>query len=76
MAEQRLLYRVPEAAEVLGLSRAKVNQLISRGDLGSIKIDGARRIPSEALHRFVDDRRPSAVAGTEVSQGVANGRAA
>jgi excisionase family DNA binding protein len=57
MASERLLYRVPEAAESLGLSRAKVNQLIAKGDLASIKIDGARRIPSDDLRGFVDRLR-------------------
>jgi excisionase family DNA binding protein len=49
----RLLYRVPEAAEVLGLSRAKVYKLINSGALRSVRIDGSRRIKSDDLTAFV-----------------------
>ncbi len=49
----RLLYRVTEAAEVLGLSRAKVYELISSGALRSVRIDGARRIKVDDLNAFV-----------------------
>lgn len=49
----RLLYRVTEAAEVLGLSRAKVYELISSGALRSVRIDGARRIKADDLAAFV-----------------------
>jgi excisionase family DNA binding protein len=49
----RLLYRIPEAAEVLSISRAKVYELISSGALRSVRIDGARRIKAEDLAAFV-----------------------
>jgi excisionase family DNA binding protein len=49
----RLLYRVPEAAEVLGLSRAKVYELINSGALRSVRIDGSRRIKADDLTAFV-----------------------
>jgi excisionase family DNA binding protein len=49
----RLLYRVGEAAEVLGLSRAKVYELIGSGALRSVRIDGARRIKADDLAAFV-----------------------
>jgi len=38
----RLLYRVSEAALALGLSRAKVYELINSGALQAVRIDGAR----------------------------------
>ncbi len=49
----RLLYRVTETAEVLGLSRAKVYELINSGALRSVRIDGARRIRADDLSAFV-----------------------
>jgi len=49
----KLLYRVPEVAEYLSLSRAKVYQLIRAGRLPSVRIDGARRIRGEDLRRYV-----------------------
>jgi excisionase family DNA binding protein len=49
----KLLYRVPEAAEHLSLSRAKVYELIRAGTLVSVRIDGSRRIRGEDLRRYV-----------------------
>ena len=49
----RLLYRVSEVALALGLSRAKVYELISSGALRSVRIDGARRIKAADLEAFV-----------------------
>jgi len=50
----RLLYRVTEVAEALGLSRAKVYELLTSGALRSVRIDGARRIRSADLEAFVE----------------------
>ena len=49
----RLLYRVSEAALALGLSRAKVYELINSGALQSVRIDGSRRIRAADLEAFV-----------------------
>jgi excisionase family DNA binding protein len=49
----RLLYRVGEVALALGISRAKVYELISSGALRSVRIDGARRIKAADLEAFV-----------------------
>jgi excisionase family DNA binding protein len=49
----RLLDRVSEVASALGLSRAKVYELISSGALHSVRIDGARRIKAADLEAFV-----------------------
>ncbi|MFK4083663.1 helix-turn-helix domain-containing protein [Kribbella sp. NPDC020789] len=51
----KLLYRVPEAADALGVSRAKVYQLIQSGALRSVKIDSSRLIRSADLMEFVAD---------------------
>jgi excisionase family DNA binding protein len=51
------LYKVPEAAQALGLSRAKVYELVASGAIGSVKIDASRRIPAQDLHRFVERLR-------------------
>jgi excisionase family DNA binding protein len=37
--EDRLLYRVPEVAVFLNISRSKVYELLGSGDLPSVKID-------------------------------------
>ena len=49
----RLLLRVPEAAEVLGLGRTTVCRLIRQGRLRVVKIDGCTRISREELQAFV-----------------------
>ena len=52
-ATPKLLLRVPEAAEALALSRAKVYQMLASGQLKSVKIGAATRIPIGALQRLV-----------------------
>jgi excisionase family DNA binding protein len=48
----KLLYRPKEAAEALGMSRTAIFRLIKTGQLRSIKFDGYRLIPYEALREF------------------------
>jgi excisionase family DNA binding protein len=55
MQETKLLYRVTEVAAALGLSRAKVYQLIQSGELRSVKIDSSRLVRSSDLLAFVAD---------------------
>lgn len=47
------LLTIPEAVQFLGLSRAKVYQLMDEGELVYAKIGKARRIPRNALIDFV-----------------------
>lgn len=49
----KLLYRVEEAAELLGLGRSKTYELISRGEIGSVRVDGAIRVPQTAIEDFI-----------------------
>lgn len=55
MQDMKLLYRVPEVADALGVSRAKIYQLIQSGTLKSVKIDSSRLIRSADLLEFVAD---------------------
>jgi excisionase family DNA binding protein len=50
---ERLLYRPKEAAAAIGLSPAKIYQLMASGEVPSVKIGKSRRIPVEALHAWV-----------------------
>jgi excisionase family DNA binding protein len=50
----RLLLTVPEAAEVLGISRSKLYELIKASAIASLRIDGSRRVPYRALTSYVD----------------------
>jgi excisionase family DNA binding protein len=59
-APERLGYSVPEAAEVLGVSRALVYQLLRTGELRSLKLGRRRIIPRDALGELLG-RPPSPV---------------
>lgn len=48
------LLTVKEAAAQLKLSRPSVYRLMKRGELKSVKLGGARRIPQRELERLVD----------------------
>jgi len=50
-----LLVRVPEAAGMARMSTSKFYELINRGVIPSICIDGMLRIPVAALERFVNE---------------------
>lgn len=56
----RLLLTVEESAERLGISRTYVYELLARGDVESVKIGRARRVPAEALDDYVDRLRAQA----------------
>jgi len=49
----RLLYSVREAADLLSIGRVKLYELIAAGRIESVRLDGSRRIPREALEEFV-----------------------
>ena len=51
---ERLLLRVPEAAEALGVSKSQGFKLVWSGELPSVRIGKAVRVPAAALQEFVD----------------------
>jgi excisionase family DNA binding protein len=51
-----LLINVEEAARMLGLGRSTVYELIASGEMPSVTIGAARRIPLAALKAWVDER--------------------
>jgi excisionase family DNA binding protein len=53
----KLLLTPTEAAELLGLGRSTVYELLAAGDLESVQIGRARRIPGAALVAYVDKLR-------------------
>ena len=50
---ERLLLRPEEGAEALGLSRARLYELMADGELKSIKVGRCRRIPLAELESWV-----------------------
>jgi excisionase family DNA binding protein len=57
----KLLLTPEEAAEVLGISRSKLYELLRRGDLPSVRIDGSRRVATSVLRAYVDSLLPQAL---------------
>jgi excisionase family DNA binding protein len=51
--DELVLLRVPEVAMILGISRSKVYELISSGELPSITIGGCRRVPVAMLREWL-----------------------
>ena len=61
----KLLYRVEESGDLLGLKRSKMYELIARGEIRAVKIDGATRIPAGELRAFaerLEDGQPQTAA--------------
>ena len=48
-----LLYRIPEVATRLALSRSSVYREIEAGNLNIVRIGGSLRVTSDELSRFV-----------------------
>ena len=49
--------RVNDAARMIGIGRTKLYELISSGELETIKIGKATRITTASLHRVVERHR-------------------
>jgi excisionase family DNA binding protein len=49
----KLLLTTAEAAEALGLCRSAVYELLLVGEIASVKIGRARRVPVKALEDFI-----------------------
>ena len=52
LAPPRLAYRVAEAAATLGVCKAHIYNLITRGELRAVKIGNSTRIPASELLRL------------------------
>ena len=60
MIMERMLFTVRETAEMLGVSRNRVYELINSEQLASIKLGRSRRISIASIRRFVDQGIPTA----------------
>ena len=63
------LLRVEEAARYLSLGRSKTYQLVAAGELPAIRIGKSVRVPTSALHDWVQRR----AAGSAPREVVASG---
>ena len=50
----RLVYEVPEAGAILGLSRNAAYEAAKRGDIPTIRIGKLLRVPVRALERMLE----------------------
>ncbi|HKS69072.1 MAG TPA: helix-turn-helix domain-containing protein [Ktedonobacterales bacterium] len=53
---QRLLLRPEEVAAILGLGRSTIYELLRAGELPTVHIGRATRIPARDLHRWIEQR--------------------
>ena len=56
----RLLLTPEDAAELLGVGRTKLYELLRVGAIESVRIGRARRVPASALHDYVTRLREDA----------------
>lgn len=54
-APQRLLLRIPEVAETLGIGRTKIYEMIATGELPTVRFGRAIRISVSTLQRWVEE---------------------
>lgn len=52
----KLLYRPTEAADAIGVSRARAYELIANGTLPSIRIGSSIRVPVAALRAWIEQQ--------------------
>jgi excisionase family DNA binding protein len=57
---ERLLYRVNEAAEILGMSKSKAYEMIAGGELPYIRVRDSIRIPRADLELWIEQRKEDA----------------
>lgn len=62
----KLLLTADEAAEIVGIGRTKVYELLRLGHIESVRIGRCRRIPLRAVHDYVD-RLSDEASGYEVA---------
>jgi excisionase family DNA binding protein len=55
MQNERIVYSIPEVAEILGLSRSSVYRLVNEGKLEALAVRSLLRVRPSALDRYLDD---------------------
>ena len=55
-APQRLLLRIPEVAETLGIGRTKIYEMIATGELPTVRVGRAVRISISTLQKWEEER--------------------
>lgn len=58
----RMALRISEAAELLGISPDTVKRMVTDGQIPSVKLRGAVRIPRKQLEEWIDEHTRGPVA--------------
>ena len=53
---ERLLLRIPEVAEVLGIGRTKIYEMIATGELPTVRFGRAVRVSVNTLQKWIAER--------------------
>ena len=64
--QPRLVLRIEEAAEQLGIGRSLMYRLVLSGEVQSVPVGRLRRIPSEAVTEYVERLRAEASGSSHV----------
>jgi excisionase family DNA binding protein len=62
MSAEKLLHSPEETAEMLGVGRSQVFELIARHEIESFKIGRLRKVPRDAIDTYIKRLRASASA--------------
>lgn len=54
---KQLLFRKSEAAPMLGISERKLDELVNRGEIPTIRMNRSVRFALSDLHEFIDRQR-------------------
>ncbi|MGH9027285.1 MAG: helix-turn-helix domain-containing protein [Acidimicrobiia bacterium] len=58
-ANERLTFTVPEAAKILGISRALAYELVGRGDIPIVRLGRRVVVPRRALDALLEVKSPT-----------------
>jgi excisionase family DNA binding protein len=57
LPEEPLLYSIEQAAALLGIGRTFMYQLVTTGEIDSVKVGKRRKVPRDAVTAYIDRLR-------------------
>lgn len=51
---EKLMYRVNEFAEAIGVSRSKAYEMIARGEVPTVRVGGSVRVPVANVRKWIE----------------------
>lgn len=71
MEQERLLLRIGEAAQALGVSKSTAYNMAAQGELPTIRIRGGLRVPADALKAWIVEKMNTAARVVTTEAGAA-----